>query len=339
MAAMPNFVCPKCRGELETEVEAYTCHACASTYPIVLGIPDFRVEPDPWIGIEDDRAKARHLVEQTAGLGFAATVAAYWAMTPGTAPTHARRFTDYVLAGERRASGWLDALAPLATQNTTSPSAADVPWLEIGCGSGDLLVAAASRGICVVGVDVAMRWLVLARKRAALSSDTTTLVCANGEHLPFADRVFPRVVTIGTLEHCRRAEAVLAESARVLQSNGVVEIRTTNRFTLLPEPHVAIWGVGFVPRRYADWYVRLFGGQGYRHHRPLSPRELARGLRRAGFSDVRVGPARLLAADYARLDRGGRLARPAYDWARSTRLVSAGLRWVAPLLEARGRAV
>ena len=98
----PPFVCPRCRGGLASDADAYRCAPCAATYPIVLSIPDFRVEPDPWIDFEDDRAKARRLVELTAGLDFGASVEAYWAMTPGTPASFARRFIRH--SAESRSS-------------------------------------------------------------------------------------------------------------------------------------------------------------------------------------------------------------------------------------------
>ena len=329
---MIDFVCPRCRGALECDAAAYRCMPCRETYPIVFGIPDFRVEPDPWIGFEEDRDKARRLLEITEGRDLAASVDAYWAMTPGTPPEYARRFTQYVLGGERRSAEWLDSIG-------TAPAPSDAPWLEIGSASGDMIAACAARGIHAVGVDVAMRWLVLARKRPTLRGAAHTLVCANGEFLPFRDRSFARVISVGTLEHCRRAEDVLSESARVLCSGGDAVIRTTNRFTLLPEPHVDLWGVGFLPRSWADNYVRWRGGQGYLHHRVLSARELFRGLLRAGFTERRVVPAPLLPSDHARLGNAGRAASPLYEWARAAPALPAIMRWVAPLLEARGRRV
>ncbi len=325
-----EFVCPRCRGELDSVVDAHHCRGCDATYPTVLGIPDFRVEPDPWIGLEEDRAKAQRLIAETDGMDLAASVAAYWAMTPTTAPELAQRFTSYVLSGERRAAEWLDRLdAPTS----------DRPWLEIGCASGDLLSVCAARGIRAVGVDVAMRWLVLARKRPALANAPQPLVCANAEHLPFRDAWFGRMVSVGTLEHCRDAEAVLRESARVLEPHaGDAVLRTTNRYSLLSEPHVDLWGVGFVPRARADAYVRWRGGQGYAHHHPLSAGELGRGMRAAGFVDVSVTAARMLESDRARLGGAGGIAAPVYDVARATPLVASAVSWIAPLLEARGRA-
>ena len=324
-----DFVCPRCHGELTSTAAEYRCAPCAAIYPVVFGIPDFRVEPDPWIDFQDDRDKARRLLDITEGQDLGASVRAYWGMTPGTPAELARRFTDYVLGGERRSAEWLDAMGP-------APST-EGPWLEIGCASGDLVATAAGRGIQVVGVDVAMRWLVLARKRPAFLAATPILVCANGEFLPFRGHVFARVVSAGTLEHCRRAEDVISESARVLRPGGDVVFRTTNRFSLLPEPHVNLWGVGFLPRAWADGYVRWRGGQGYDHHRVLSVRELLRGLRSARLDAVKVVPAPLLPSDHERLGTAGRLIGPFYTWARSRPALSAIMRWVVPLLEARGR--
>jgi len=327
--ARPLFVCPRCRGELDLSAEAYHCGTCAVTYPIVLGIPDFRVEADPWIGLEDDRAKAQRVIAMTRGADLAASVEAYWSITPGTPRSFAQRFTDYVLSGERRAAEWLDAMP-------AEPEAPPGYWLEIGCASGDLLAVAARRGIRMIGVDVAMRWLVLARKRPELRESSHLLVCANGEFLPFRDREFARVVSVGTLEHCRRADRVVSEAARVLQPRGRAWLRTTNRFTILREPHVNVWGVGLLPRRWADAYVRWSNGQRYLHHRPLSRRELRRDLRRAGFRDIAVVPAPLLASDRTRLGAAARLVAPVYEWAAKIPGVRFGLSVIAPQLESGG---
>jgi len=340
--AYPTFVCPRCRGPLSSTSDAYACAPCAATYPVILGIPDFRVEPDPWISLEDDRTKAIRLHEAATALDFAGSVDAYWSMTPGTPPAQARRFTAHVLEGAQRAAEFLDALAKDDARNggpsaSTGSLATTAPWLEIGCASGDVLAEAADRALPVVGVDVALRWLVIARHRPALASGAQLLVCANGEHLPFAHGVFARVVSLGTLEHCQRADDVLSESARVLRDGGTVTMRTTNRYSLLAEPHVHVWGVGFVPRRWADAYVRWRSGQRYLHHRPLSRRELHAASRRAGLQHVRVGAAQLLPSDHRRLGRLATVLAPLYTLARATPVISPLLGWIAPLLDLSAR--
>jgi SAM-dependent methyltransferase/uncharacterized protein YbaR (Trm112 family) len=326
----PAFVCPRCRGALAQEPDAYRCAPCGTSYPVVLGIPDFRLFPDPWIGLEEDREKARRLARETEGLGFEETVRAYWAMTPGTPRALAERFTQHVLHAEPRAREWLSWV------DAREPAAPDGAWLDIGCGTGDLVAAIAAGGGAPIGIDIAMRWLVAARKRPALAGGRWRLACCNGEHLPFADAGIARVLSLGTLEHCRDARAVMAEGRRVLLPGGVMRVKTVNRFTLLREPHVGVWGVGFVPRRWADAFVRWRSGQRYLHHRPLSRRELTRGLLGAGFRQAQVGAAPLLNADAGRLGRGLRWAAPVYDWVRRAPMLRSGLAWVAPELDARG---
>jgi SAM-dependent methyltransferase len=292
-----------------------------------MGIPDFRILPDPWIGMADDRDKATRLVEQTHGASLETMVRAYWAMTPGTPTTAAARFVDHVIGAERRSQEWLATIGERAR--------VDGPWLDVGTGTGDLATIIAQQGITAVGIDIAMRWLVVARRRAELAGVSVEFVCCNAEHLPFADATFARVVSVGTIEHCIDAEQALRESRRVLASGGDVCIRTVNRYTVMAEPHVALWGVGFVPRSMADRYVRWRGGQGYAHHKPLSSRELHRGLRGAGFRDVRVDAAPMLASDRARLGRA-KWAGAAYERARRIPVARFALRGIAPLLDASG---
>jgi hypothetical protein len=94
--------------------------------------------------------------------------------------------------------------------------------------------------------------------------------------------------------------------------------------------------VGLVPRRWADAYVRWSNGQRYLHHRPLSRRELRRDLRRAGFSEVAVLPARLLASDRLRLGAAARVVAPVYDWVCRIPGMRLGLSVIAPQLDLRG---
>jgi SAM-dependent methyltransferase len=330
-AAPPAFVCPACRAALDHETgtdERYHCVACERVYPVVIGIPDFRLRPDPWIGFEADREKGMALEQETLEADFESTVRAYWARTPGTPREQAERFTQFVVSAEPRADEWLAGVSD------------DGPprgwWLDVGCGTADLVLAGGRRGQRMIGIDIAFRWLVVARRRLQRAGVSAPLVCCNGEHLPFPDRSFRRVVSLGTLEHSLDANAIVAEAARVLEPDGRLHVRTVNRFSLLPEPHVGVWGVGFVPRRWADAYVRWRSGQRYEHHRPLSVREIGRAARASGLRNVRVGAAALLSADRARL---GALAAaaPAYEIARRTPAISRVVSWGAPLLDLEAR--
>ena len=326
----PRFVCPACRSSLDHHAapdEHYACVACARRYPVVIGIPDFRLRPDPWIDLEADRAKGIALEAETLDADFETTVRAYWERTPDTPRALAERFTQFVVEAEPRASEWL--------ANVLHGAPSTGWWLDVGCGTADMVLAGARRGLSVIGIDIAFRWLVVARRRLQRAGYSAPLVCCNAEHLPFAAETFERVVSLGTLEHCLDAELALEESARVLRPGGALHLRTVNRYSLLGEPHVGVWGVGFVPRCWADGYVRWRSGQRYEHHHPLSPREVRRGLSAAGFASVRVAPAALLSADRA---RAGPLATvaPLYDAVRRVPGLARLMSWGVPLLEADG---
>ena len=325
------FVCPRCRGALDVRADAYACEACGTDYPIVSGIPDFRTAPDPWIGLEDDRAKGLRLERETAGQSFEAMVRAYWAMTPGTPTAFAERFTHHVRGAEGRAREWLDLTARPASGPATT-----APWLDLGCGTAELAAAAGS-GVRVVGIDVAFRWLVVARRRLVERGIAPLLICANAEALPFPDATFAQARSLGLLEHCRDADAVMRDCCRVLIAGAPLHLRTSNRFTLLREPHVGVWGVGWIPRRWADPYVHWRNGERYLHHWPKGPGEIRRAMHRAGFLDVRVSAAPMLAADADRLPRSLRRVLPLYERLRTLPGAGALIGAVAPLLEVSGR--
>lgn len=300
------------------------------------GVPDLRVFPDPWIDLEGDREKARRLAASTDGRSLEESVRAYWAMTPGTPGDRAERFVRHVLSAGERSREWLAEIGE--ANGVPRREEADRPLLDLGCGTGDLAAALVARGSrAVVGADIALRWLMVAGRRRGISSRAVRLTCCCAEALPYPDGSFAGVLSLGLLAHCRDPARVLEEAHRVLQPGGFLALRTANRYTVLREPHVGVWGVGFLPRRWADPYVRWRGAGSYAHHRPLSVRELGGLLRRAGFRDVRVGAARFLAAEGGRLGPRARRLAGAYEKARRVPLLGRAVRWVAPLLEASGR--
>lgn len=322
----PPFACPRCHGSVDRAADAYSCGSCSCIYPVVAGVPDFRVGPDPWIGIEEDRVKALALLDAARGMDLEGTVRAYWAMTPETSHAAGERFIAHVLRAEARSREWLLGIDGFHAEGG--------PWLDLGCGSGDLLVAAGG-GPGAVGVDLALRWLVVARRRLEEAGVTATLVCANAEHLPFAQGSFSSVQALGLVEHCRDKAVLFGEIRRALRAGGRLRLRTVNRFSILREPHVGVWGVGYLPHAWADRYVRWWGGQGYLHHWPEGSARLERDLREAGFEGVEVRAARLLASEVA--DRVSERSMALYRGIRELPLGEPVLRKVGPMLEIGAR--
>jgi ubiquinone/menaquinone biosynthesis C-methylase UbiE/uncharacterized protein YbaR (Trm112 family) len=328
----PAFSCPRCRGTLTTLSLAYRCGRCSRDYPIVFGIPDFRLEPDPYISIEDEYRKTAILVEAAARLSFEALVRFYWEITPDVPLAAVERYVAYAVRAEERGAAYLEML------DARMPGRwAGEAGLEIGCGTGGFLRVAATRFRTVVGVDVALRWLVIARRRLQETGERIALVCGSATHLPFANGAFQAVAGFHVLEHTTAAQVVLAESARVLASGGSCFVVTPNRFSLGPEPCVRVWGVGFMPRALATVYVRLIAGVPYRNIRLLSAFELRRCFARAGFGTWRVDAAPIPNSDWHRVSPVGRALVRGYHALRTVRGVSLVLPAVAPMLEGMAR--
>jgi len=260
--------CPRCRAELERRTDAYRCLACQHSYPIVLGIPDFRLYPDPLIPLEDDYRKGEKLQRAAESRSFAELVAYYWTLPtyPPTPPDVSARSIHHVVSDVARIAGYADLLGRGRS------------FLDLGCGAGMLARTMHDRFTVCVGADVGFRWLIVARRGFEEAGLPVNLICCCADHLPFVDGAFDTVASVSLLEHVPHAPAVLGECARVLAPDGRVFVWTTNRFSLAPEPHVRVWGVGFLPRKWMPAYVRWRRGLAYEKKHLLSRRELARGL-------------------------------------------------------------
>jgi len=151
MRQLGNFCCPRCRGPLTADTDAYGCPACRREYPIVLGIPDFRLTPDPYISFEEEYKKARLLADEAERLSFEDLVRFYWEITPDVPRSAAERYVRYAQSGEERGQACLEAVDDHVGGRWTGQAA-----LEIGCGTGGLLLAARDRFGELVGADVAL---------------------------------------------------------------------------------------------------------------------------------------------------------------------------------------
>lgn len=288
MTSAVRFVCPACRGELETTTSAYVCPPCAKTYPVVCGIPDFRLAPDPYIGIEEDRRKAERLFNEGSGRSFEQLLRYYYAVTPDDPGDLAERWIAHALAEVDIASGLV------AGANWSAPGRSSL--LDVGCSTGALLVALADRHPDRTGVDVALRWLAVGRIRLREAGIDATLVCANAESLPFPDRSFGAVTCVDTLEHVRDAGAAMREAHRVSTPGAPLLCTANNRLAPVPEPNIHLWGVGYLPRRWQPAYVRWRRRDLHEYQiRLMTPGELHATAASAGYGNAVVEPAPIVA--------------------------------------------
>jgi ubiquinone/menaquinone biosynthesis C-methylase UbiE len=102
------------------------------------------------------------------------------------------------------------------------------PVLELGCGTGRILLPVARTGVQVVGIDRSVPMLAYARHRSRrlVRALRPGLVRGDIRALPFPDRAFAAVMApygiLQSLTKERDLAATLAESARVLKRGGTL---------------------------------------------------------------------------------------------------------------------
>ena len=131
--------------------------------------------------------------------------------------------------------------------------------VEIGCGTGPLLRVAAAHYALVVGVDIAFRWLIVAKKRLQEAGLDIPLICACAEALPFPDGAFDRMAAESTIEHVKNQPAAISEAWRVLSPGAQFWIAAPNRLSLGPDPQLGILAGGYLPASWIGRFARRKG--------------------------------------------------------------------------------
>ena len=331
MKAPAVLCCPACKGEVIETAGGYRCERCHRAYPLIDGIPDFRLSPDPYISFEDEYQKVAVLIEAAARYEFEELVRFYWDITPDVPRDLKERYVRYALTAEDRGRAVLGEIDTHSQERMAGDSC-----LELGCGTGGFLVAAGPRFRQIVGIDIALRWLIIGKKRLEANGSAAQLVCCNAEHLPFRDEVFGCVVGIHMLEHTQDRHRVVTEAGRVLRNNGVYFFSTPNRFSLTPDPCVRVWGVGFLPRPLAGPYVRLVKGIPYRHIRLMSAFELKRLFAESILGRSTISLSRISPGEERALSPGIRILVSVYHAFLHVPVLSSLMRLCAPLLQISG---
>jgi SAM-dependent methyltransferase len=276
-----ELVCPRCRAELGEHLSEWRCAGCHARYRALRGIVDLRTSDDLYLSNQDDWTFALALDAEFDRLDFRSLLDRYFDLAREV-PAHLKqRQVAHILSAPQRAGQWLEALGPIDANGSL---------LDLGCGSGSFLAAVGRDRRRLWGVDIAMRWLLVAQKRLEEEGLAhVQLVCAAAERLPFRDRTFASVVAGDVIEHVADQAVTLAESHRVLVPGGRVFFASPNRFSLAPEPHVQVWGVGFLPRSWMTPYVHWRRGVDFRAIRTLGYAEWKRMLAQSPFGGGSIG--------------------------------------------------
>jgi SAM-dependent methyltransferase len=129
------------------------------------------------------------------------------------------------------------------------------PSLDVGCGDGHFASITFEHPLDV-GLDP---WGGPIRQAARLGG-YRFLVQANGAQMPFQDGYFASVISNSVLEHITQVEAVLAETARVLQPGALFLFSVPNPHYLseLSIPSWLRWlGLSSLGDRYVEWFRHM----------------------------------------------------------------------------------
>lgn len=322
----PAFVCPGCRSGLEQRSQAFVCASCGRSYPILFGIPDFRLRGDRYLSLEAERAKAEALHRLAERASFEAVVAHYYAITDDVPAELATRYTAYIRNAPERARAILADLAPDPNVDTL---------IDLGCGTGGLLAAAQGHCRTVVGLDIALRWLILARKRLEEIGLRAQLVCADVEAPPFPEASFSHAVAADLIEHVYDPARALGAIRGLLRPGGTLWLSAINRYCPGPHPSTGVWGIGWMPPAWRGAVLRrLRGVDSLRHTHLVSPRGIAGLSRGEGFEVLSVRPRRVDAAlELGRRSRVDRAVLAGYRRACERPWLRPALLYVGPAFE------
>ena len=244
-----EFVCPRCKKDLHSHDNKFHCVACKSDYPIIAGIPDFRIFEDPYLTFEEDSSRTQIVLDAIDKYPLRELLTYYWSFSDVTPPYLREKFVENAMRGESRGKRLFD----LILNNKKSAKS----FIEIGCGTGNLLTTAVQNVDHVVGTDIAMRWLHLSRRRFQdMGLEVPALVCCCAEALPFKENSFDSAIMASTFEFLKQPDEALQELSRTMTSDGHAVINTVNRFSLTTNPYAHLWGVGFLAKSLQIKYVR-----------------------------------------------------------------------------------
>lgn len=99
----------------------------------------------------------------------------------------------------------------------------DATILDLGCGSGIHIKLFAERCRQITGVDFSEQMLLQAEKELeGIDKRKWTLKRADAQELPFPDKSFDVVMSMGLLDYVPSPEQVLSECHRVLKDSGTI---------------------------------------------------------------------------------------------------------------------
>ncbi|TRZ53468.1 class I SAM-dependent methyltransferase [bacterium] len=184
--------------------------------------------------------------------------------------------------------------------------------LDLGCSVGVISRTLATAGARIVGVDIDAAALQLA---ASERTKYATFVLGDVGATPFPDETFDALICSQVYEHSPSLALLAREIHRVLKTGGLCFFSGPNRWAVMEE-HYHLPFLSWLPKAWANRYVRWSGRAAEYYECPRSAGELRRAL--SGFAIHDLTPEMLRHPErYAMEPEVGRfkyVARRVPDW-------------------------
>jgi SAM-dependent methyltransferase len=163
--------------------------------------------------------------------------------------------------------------------------------LEMGMGSGWMVILAARRGLRVAGIEHNPELAALARERAEEAGVSIDVKVGSIESYPVDEGVYDIVVAHSVLEHVPDFRAAIENAYRALRPGGLFYFNSTNKFALRSGEYPPMRLYGWLPYRVRRWIrVRKQGpdvvSSGGMDANQFTYPGLRRTLKQIGFSRI-----------------------------------------------------
>jgi len=190
----------------------------------------------------------------------------------------------------------------------------DISCLDIGCREGIITKALAEHFRFVIGIDITA---------SSSPKGSSIFAQADGKQLPFPNNHLDVIICAQVYEHADSPTALIREIHRVLKPGGAVFFSGPNRWAVIEE-HYHLPFLSWLPRSFANLYMRLARRGGIYDVRPLSYgqlRQLWRGFEIHDYTpELLHNPSRFAVDERVRVKIPRRLARlfralvPNFNW-------------------------
>jgi len=268
-----ELICPLCRNNLESEIQSFSCKKCSKEYPITFGIPDLRTSDPFFFTLEKEQENVKRLIDNFETNNYADLVKLHFSNE--IRKDLLERYLRSWLGTVERNFSLFQRVERICKENGYSMEYQIA--LDVGAGSGGMLITLASKFKFVIGIDISMESLIYAKKLILEHNiNNVQLYCCGINFLPFKSDTFDLVSASNVVEHIQDQKTAIQEIHRTQKHSAIFFGDIPNRFSLSPEPHVNLMFVGFLPRKLAPMYVWLLRKRHYEGYNLPSMNDLVK---------------------------------------------------------------